>query len=44
MSQVISVIDLRDKVTKFLAQNSGQTPLVDIKSSYYSRSRTTSSH
>ena len=33
MSQVNSVKALRDKRAKCLAQNMGQTPLVDIKSS-----------
>ena len=37
MSQVNSVKALRDKRAKFLAQNKGQTPLVDIKISSYSR-------
>ena len=44
MSQANSVKDLRYKHTKCLAQNMGQTPLVDIKISFYSRPRTTSSH
>ena len=37
MSQVNSVKALRDKRANFSAQNKGQTPLVDIKSSSYSR-------
>ena len=37
MSQVNSVKDLRNKQAKCLAQNMGLTPLVDIKSSSYSR-------
>ena len=37
MSQVSSVKALRDKCAKFLTQKRGQTPLVDIKSSSYSR-------
>ena len=41
MSQVNSVKDLRNKHAKCLAQNRGQTPIVDIKSSSYSRLRTT---
>ena len=41
MSQVNLVKALRDKHNKFLAQNRGQTTLIDIKSSSYSRPRTT---
>ena len=41
MSQVNSVKDLIDKHAKCLVQNRGQTPLEDIKSSFYSRLRTT---
>ena len=41
MSQVNSVKALRSKHAKYLVQNRGQTPLVDIKSSSYSRPRTT---
>ena len=37
MSQVNSAKALRDKRAMFLAQNKGQTPLVDIKRSSYSR-------
>ena len=41
MSQVNSVKDLRDKHVKCLIQNRGQTTLIDIKISSYSRPRTT---
>ena len=41
MSQVNSVKDLRDKHTMCLVQNKGQTTLIDIKKTSYSRPRTT---
>ena len=41
MSQVNSVKDLRNKHAKCLVQNKGKTPLIDIKSSFYNRPRTT---
>ena len=41
MSQVNSVKVLSGKHVKCLVQNTGQTPLVDIKGSSYNRPRTT---
>ena len=41
MSQVNPVKDLRNKHAKRLVQNRGQTTLIDIKSSFYDRPRTT---
>ena len=43
MSQVKSLKDLRDKHANCLVQNWCQTTLIDIKSSFYSRPRTTKS-